>query len=173
MPMKKHILSILAITTIASAAYGCSGCEEKDDEKAILKLIENGILLAEQHKAGKVMDLATDNFTAMPGNKSTEETNNMLVYAFMRYGKFRIKCPEPKIDITSMDTAHVKIPFIVLREGGLIPDLSKLASDPEQWVSEAGKTADPYYLELWLVKTGDGWRVDKARIDGIRPLEEI
>ena len=171
--MKNHILSILAITTIASAAWGCSGCEEKDDEKAILKLIETGILLAEQHKVGKVMDMATDNFTAMPGKKSREETNNMLMYAFMRYGKFRIKCPKPKISITSMDTAHAKIPFIVLREGGLIPDLSKLYNDPEQWALEAGKSADPYYLELWLVKTGGSWKVDKAKIDGIRPIESI
>ena len=171
--MQKTMLSILAISFLSSVSYGCSGCEEKDDEKAILKLIETGVLLAEQHKVGKVMDLATDNFTAMPGKKDKEEVRSTLMFVFMRYGKFRIKCPKPKISVTSMDTAHVKVPYVVLREGSLIPDLKELYNDPGKWVEEVGKTADPYYLELWLVKTGGGWKVDKAEIQGFRSLESL
>jgi hypothetical protein len=151
-----------------------AGCKEKDDEKLILALIERAAVLAQEHNASKIMKLATDTFLAYPGGRDAVETKQILLIAFMRYGKFQIKYPNPSIDIASTrDMANVKIPFVVIREGALLPDLGSLYEDPAGWLEEAGKTADPYHLELRLAKIKGDWLVERAEIQGIRPMEDI
>ena len=48
-----------------------------------------------------------------------------------------------------------------------------LYEDPAGWLEEAGKTADPYHLELRLAKIKGDWLVERAEIQGIRPMDDI
>jgi len=169
---QRHFATAVMITVLSMGAQACSGCEEKDDRKAILKIIQEAAELAQEHKTNDLMDLTTSYFTARGSDR--QEVSGILIYAWNRYGQFRILYPEPDITVApDAMTAKAKVPFIVLREGGPIPDLGGLASDPAGWLDEASKSADPYNLELWFAKTDDGWKVEKAELDGVRPMESL
>lgn len=162
-----RLLTILSLTILL-------GCKEKDDEKLILALINDAAQLAMDHETGKLMDLTTDTFTADPGSRDAESVRSVLTYAFMRYGKFTIIYPQPRVEVApNRETATAKVPFVIVREGGPIPDLLDLVGDPEKWLEEAGKGADPYHLDIWFWKEGGEWKVDRARIQGIRSMEGI
>jgi hypothetical protein len=166
--------AIHRVLFILLALSWAAGCREKDDEKLILALIERAAVLAQEHNAAKIMKLASDTFLAYPGGRDAEETKQVLLIAFMRYGSFQIKYPSPNIDIAeTRDMAHVKIPFVVIREGALVPDLSGLYEDPGKWLDEASRTADPYHLELRLAKIRGKWLVERAEIQGVRGMEGI
>lgn len=161
---------MLAVVMAAAAA----SCKPKDDEKLILALIEEAAILAQQHKVGDILDLTTDTFAAYPGGRDREEVKSILAMAFMHYGDFAIKFPNPSIDFSpDRDTASVQVPFVVLRGGTLLPDLSGLVNDPARWAEEASKSADPYHLKLQLVKIDGDWKVETASLQGLRSLEEI
>ena len=154
---------MLAAVMVTAAA----SCKPRDDEKLILALIEEAAILAQQHKVGDILDLTTDTFTANPGGRDREEVKSILAMAFMHYGDFIIKFPNPSIDISPAgDSAVVQVPFVILRGGGLLPDLSGLVNDPARWAEEATKTADPYYLELRLFKVDGDWKVETASLHG-------
>lgn len=166
--------AIIRTLFLVTALAWTAGCREKDDEKLILALIERAAVLAQEHNAAKIMKLTTDTFLANPGSRDAEETKQVLLIAFMQYGSFLIKYPNPTIDIApTRDMANVKIPFVVIREGALVPDLASLYEDPGKWLEEAGKTADPYHLELRLAKIKGAWLVERAEIQGIRGIEGI
>jgi hypothetical protein len=161
---------MLAAVMVAAA----SSCKPGDDEKLIIALLEEAALLAQQHKAGDILDLTTDTFAAYPGGSGREEVKGILTFAFMQYGDFSIKFPNPTIDFSpARDTASVQVPFVILRGGVLLPDLSGLVSDPARWAEEASKSADPYHLKLQLVKVDGDWKVESATLQGLRALEEI
>jgi len=164
----------IRIVCLGLALSWTAGCKEKDDEKLILALIERAAVLAQEHNAAKIMKLTSDTFLAYPGSRDAEETKQVLLIAFMRYGSFQIKYPNPSIDIApTRDMANVKIPFVVIRQGALVPDLTGLYEDPGKWLEEAGKTTDPYHLELRLAKIKGEWLVERAEIQGIRGIEDI
>jgi len=161
---------VLAAFMVAAAA----SCKPKDDEKLILALIEEAAILAQQHKVADILDLTTDTFTANPGARDRNEVKSILAMAFMHYGDFAIKFPNPSIDISPAgDTASVQVPFVVLRGGTLLQDLSGLVNDPARWAEEASKSADPYHLDLQLFKVDGDWKVETASLQGLRSLEEI
>ncbi len=164
---------ITTVTAVlALGAQACSGCEEKDDRTAILKIIQEAAVMAQEHRTSDLMDLTTSTFTAHGSDQ--QGVRGILMYAWNRYGQFRILYPEPAIDVApDRMTAKAKVPFVVLREGGPIPDLGGLAADPQGWLEEASKSADPYHLELWFAKIDDGWKVEKAELDGVRPMESL
>ncbi|MBW2264493.1 MAG: hypothetical protein JRG91_21210 [Deltaproteobacteria bacterium] len=162
----------MMIVLAAAGAQACSGCEEKDDRKAILAIIHEAAEMAQEHRTSDLMDLTTSYFTAHGSDR--QEVRGVLMYAWNRYGKFRIMYPEPGITVApDRMTAKAKVPFVILREGGPIPDLGGLAADPQGWLEEASKSADPYHLELWFAKSDDGWKVEKAVLDGVRPMGSI
>jgi len=163
-----------SITLAAAAALAAGSCKPKDDEKLILALIEEAAILAQQHKVADILDLTTDTFTANPGGRDRDEVRSILAMAFMHYGDFAVKYPNPSIDISPAgDTASVKVPFVILRGGALLPDLSGLVNDPARWAEEASKNADPYYFDLQLFKVDGDWKVETASLQGLRPMEEI
>ena len=160
---------LLAAALLASSA----GCRKGGDEQAILELIDEAARLAEAHETSEIMDLATDDFVAEPGGRDSEEVRGILQFAFMRYGEMRIVYPKPSIEITPPDMARAGVPFVIMRAGGPVPDLGGLVEDHEKWLEEASRSADPYHLDLWLLKTSGRWKVAKVHIEGLRPVEEI
>jgi hypothetical protein len=170
--MRRLRIVAAAVLALVAGAQACSGCEEKDDRAAILKIIQEAAELAQEHKTSELMELTTSYFTARGNDR--QEVRGILMYAWNRYGQFRILYPEPDITVApDAMTAKAKVPFVVMREGGPVPDLGGLASDPAGWLEEASKSADPYHLELWFAKTDDGWKVEKAELDGVRPMESL
>ena len=170
--MRRHRLATLAAIALALLAGRCSGCEEKDDRKIILGIIHEAAEMAQEHRTSDLMDLTTSYFTAH--GSGPDEVRTILTFAWNRYGQFRIMYPEPDITVSpDRLTAKAKVPFVVVREGGPIPDLGGLAMDPTGWLEEASKSTDPYHLELWFAKTDDGWKVEKAKLDGVRPMEAL
>ena len=164
----------MPLMAAACAVALCWACKPKDDEKLIFALIERAAILAQEHKTGKIMDLATETFVADPGGRDRQEVQSILVYAFMRYGNFKIKFPTPEIEIApSGDAASAKVPFVVVREGMIIPDLTKLKDDPARWIEEVSRSTDPYHIELRLEKIDGEWKVQKAIMQGLRSPEDL
>ena len=170
--MRRSWVMAGVVIVMAVSAQACSGCEEKDDRKVILKIIQDAAEMAQEHRTSDLMDLTTSYFTAH--GSGPQEVRQILMFAWNRYGQFRILYPEPDITVSpDRMTAKAKVPFVVMREGGPIPDLGGLASDPTGWLEEASKSADPYHLELWFANTDDGWQVEKADLDGVRPMGSL
>jgi len=155
-----------------ASVTGCRSCDDRSDEEQILALIEKAATLAQDHDTDGLMDLTTQWFTAEPGNRDHGEVRQVLTFAFHRYGNFRIAYPEPAIEVApDRTTARATVPFVILREGLTLPDLGGLASDPEGWVEEASQTADPYRLRIDFAREDGEWKVDRAKIDGVRRME--
>jgi hypothetical protein len=166
--------SLPAFMVAAGILAVCAACKPKGDERRILALIERAAILAEGHKTGKIMDLATKTFVADPGGRDRKEVQSILAYAFLRYGNFRIKFPTPAIEIApSGDAADVRVPFVVFRENMIMPDLTGLRDNPGKWIEEVAKSADPYHLELKLEKIDGEWMAERAHIEGLRGPEEL
>lgn len=165
---------LVVMAFVALVLGGCSSCRGRDDEKEIRDLIERAARMAEKHDVGGLMKLTTRRFEADPGAHDRDGTRSVLMYAFHRYGSFVIMYARPSVEIdpSGLD-ASARVPFIVVREGRPIPDLGRLYESPEQWVEEAGRSTDPYNLELWLQKLDGEWKVDRARIEGLRGLEGL
>ena len=83
--------------------------------------------------------------------------------AFRRYGSFKVAYPRPEVTIEPSGTeARARVPFMIVREGTPLPDLGGLYEDPEGWIEAVKEQSDPFMLELWLTKTKDGWKVQRA-----------
>ena len=164
--------SALALAVAASMAVlgtGCSGCEEQDDEKVLVGMINKAAELAERHDLGELMSMTTDDFVAKPGSRSRQEVKGILLMAFRRYGELTVEHPAPSVEISpSKLTATAEMPFLIVRQGVEMPDLSDLYDDPEAWIEAVGEKADAYHLKLSFRKTDDGWRVEQARVRGTR-----
>jgi hypothetical protein len=173
--MTRHRWCLAASVTLAAVmAVAAASCKPKDDEKLILALIEEAAILAQQHKVGDILDLTTDTFAAYPGGRDREEVRSILAIAFMHYGDFAVKFPNPSIDFSpDRDTASVQVPFVILRGGTLLPDLSGLVNDPARWAEEVSRSADPYHLDLKLAKVDGDWKVETATLQGLRALEDM
>ncbi len=162
---KKKPLAFILLIVTGLFLGGCSGCEKRDDETQIRQLIENGALLAEQHKLKELMRLTTDDFLAMPNTMDRRSVKGMLFMAFRRYGKFKIRLPRPTVNVdASLAYAEATTPFAIIREDRTVPDLTGLYEDPESWLNALGEMAELYNLGLWLVKKEDRWLIRKARL---------
>ena len=169
---KKSAIVLTASIFAAHILAGCSGCEKQDDTARIKALIKNAATKAEQHDLGGIMDLATEDFVALPNEMNRRSVKGLLLVAFRQYGKFSIHYPRPTINLDpSSVLAEAIVPFLILRKGRSMPDLSSLYEDPDSWLREAAEVADLFHLELWLIKTDDQWLVKKARIQGTRSFQ--
>ena len=94
-----------------------------------------------------------------------------LFAAFHHYGVFDIKHPEPRVEMIQPGAlAKASVPFLIVKMGNAFPDLSELYDDPVRWMEAVGEMADPYELELELVKQDGDWRVRKATVTGLRSI---
>jgi hypothetical protein len=167
-------MKLFLVLAVLATACGCTGCRPGDDEKAIRDIIEKAARMAERHETSDILELTTRRFEASPGERDRDEVRTVLLFAFKQYGSFAILYARPSVAIDPSGlAARARIPFIVVREGRPIPDLGGLHEDPEGWIEEAGKSTDPYNLEIWFEKQDGDWMVDRARLDGIRPMESL
>jgi hypothetical protein len=170
----RTIAILIAIALPAIAVTGCGGCEGDDDEARIRSLFRYAVETAENRDVGELMELTTEDFTVAGRGISRQETKGVLLMAFRRYGAFTIRHPNPSVEVSpSGMTATAETPFLLVRDDREAPDLEGLYESPAEWLAEVGELADLYDVKLWLVKTDDGWRVKKARLDGYRRLEEL
>jgi len=171
-----YITFLLIISAVFSLfANGCRSCgKEVDDEALILELIKRGASLAEQKKIKELMELTVKDFRESGRNMDRRSVRMTLMFAFKRYGKFKVLYPRPNIKVQDSKTeATARIPFIISRQGQEAPDLADLYEDPEEWISYVSNKADPYYLNLQLVKQGDDWMVHSAHLTGMRGLNRL
>ncbi len=153
---------------------GCNRCETEDDETLLRGIIDRAAKLAEEHDVKELMRLAAKDFQASPGAQDRNATRGMLFMAFQRYGKFSVRFPRPTVNVDQGGAhAEASTPFLIVRDGQGLPDLSDLYNDPDGWVEQLGSMADPYHLELWFVKKDGDWLVRKARIQGLKSIDDL
>lgn len=149
----------------AVALFIALACSKGDDFQAISKLIDKARELGEKHDIGELMNLATGDFTASPGDLDSRSTRAVLWRAFRYYGKFRIHHPSPGVDLEpGGERASASLPFLIVREDVSFPKLKELARDPKRWLEEVGESADPYWLDIELVKDKGRWLVHRAHV---------
>jgi hypothetical protein len=112
------------------------------------------------------MELATSDFSALPGKRNREEVRGILFMAFRHYRQFRILYPQPGIDLDGTgDAATATVYFLIVREEGSYPGLKDLYDDPGGWLDEVGENADLYRLTLDLIKKEGDWRTTQAHLE--------
>ncbi len=162
----------IAARYLIGVLCGCAllaACSETDDTLAIKTLLETGVKSAEQKSIDDLMDLATEDFVAMPGRRDAAMVRKVLFAAFMRYGKFAIHYPSPRIEIAEKgDRASVAFPFVIVRQDHELPGLSDLYEDPQRWMEAVGEKADLYQLNLRLRKQDGDWRIAEAELHSYR-----
>jgi hypothetical protein len=142
------------------------------DEEAILKMIEEGARLAEEHDVKGLMKLTTSDFSVQPGGLDETETKRILLWAFMRYGQFKVLHPRSEIDLDTQvaNEARVRVPFLIVKKDQSLPNVKDLYQDPKGWLQEVGEHADLYRLELELSKQDGDWLVRGAHLEGFTGL---
>lgn len=149
----------------------CSGmlwisCGDSDDTAAIRRLIARGADLAEAHDIGGIMNLATRDMRAMPGDLNRRAVRGVLWNAFNHYGPLKVLYPRAEVTVTEdSKRASARFPFVILRKEHEIPGLDALVDDPVAWLETVGDNADLYRLTLQLAKQGGEWAVDQARLE--------
>ena len=164
----------LSIVLTVFLLEACSRCEEKDDEELILQLIDNGARAAEEHRIGDVIGVTTQDFSTQPGQLDRRATKGVLLMAVRRYKRFKVHYPPPTIQIIQSGlAAETSFPFVIVREGQKVPELSGLADNPKEWLNKVAKLADLYYMKLWFIKEDAAWKVKKAEVNGYREIDEL
>jgi hypothetical protein len=155
------------LIALCLGAIVLSACSKKDDTEAIRQLIVKGAVLAEKKQLGDLMDLATPEFIALPGNHDAQTAKGILFGAFMHYGKFKIHFPRPTVEMASDgNSADATVHFLIVRQNQSIPGLKELYDDPRKWMETVGEKADLYQLKLAMVKDGGEWLVNTAELEG-------
>jgi len=155
-----------ALFLLLAVPIACFSCAGGDDHEAIRRLIEEGAGLAEAHDIGGILDLATRDLIAMPGDLNRTEIKGVLWRAFAHYGRLKVLYPRPEVEIGGDPSrAAARFPFLIVSEDKAFPGLEKLADDPLAWVREAGQGTDLYRLTLQLVKRKGTWQVNLARLE--------
>ncbi len=145
---------------------GLSSCRTGDEAEKLNGVIKKGATLAEDHDVGGLMELTTEDFSALPGDRDRGEVRGILFLAFRHYRQFRILYPEPVIDLsTGGDTASARVYFLIVRQDGSYPNLEELYKDPRGWIDAVGENADLYRLELEFVKKEGDWVARRARLE--------
>ena len=144
-------------------------CTGKGETEVIRGLIEKGARLAEGHDVGGLMEMTTEDFSALPGNRERAEVRGILRMAFRHYRQFRILYPKPGVDLSEGgNAASAIIYFLMVRQDRTYPDLNELYENPQAWLEEVGENADLYRLTLQWVKRKNAWLAVQARLDPFR-----
>lgn len=156
---------------VAAFVPACQKCSPDDDVALIRQLVVTAAELAEAKQVGNIMGLTTDDLVANPGQRNRSAVKRILFAAFHHYGTFDIKHPRPLVDIIQPGaSAKASVPFLIVQKDKAFPELSELYDDPTRWMEAVGEMADPYELELELVKSDGEWRVRKATLLGLRSI---
>jgi hypothetical protein len=143
-----------------------NSCTHKDEAEVIHRLIKKGAKLAEAHNVGGLMELTSEGFSAMPGNRDRAEVRSILFMAFRHYRDFRILYPQPGVDLEeSGEAASATIYFLIVRKERSYPELKDLYGDPGGWLEEVGENADLYRLTLDLIKKEGDWLTTQAHLE--------
>jgi len=86
------VLLLIAVSLLES-------CSPKDEETAIRELVKKGATLAEEQDIRGLMNLATEDFVALPGDLRRQETRGILFMAFRHYQNFKILYPRPSVEL--------------------------------------------------------------------------
>ncbi|MGD2184494.1 MAG: hypothetical protein PVI71_00140 [Desulfobacterales bacterium] len=144
-------------------------CPEKDDVSAIRELVKKGAQLAEDHDVGGIMDLATEDIVAHPGQVSRLGIKRILWRAFKHYGKLKVLYPKPSVEVSAEDnTAVCKAFLLIVKKDQAFPDAKELYDDPKRWLETVGERADLYQMNLLLIKKEGYWWVQQARLEGFK-----
>ena len=173
-PNKEIALSLV----IVAASLSVSGCkcgeEETDDETQIRAIIQKAATLAENHDVNGLMDLATGDFTAEPGQKDRQNVRGILFVAFRKYRKFKVKFPRPSVEVEpGGNNAEASTPFMIVRQGGDSPELSDGTDDPAGWLEKVAGVGDVYRIELSFVREDGEWLVQSSSLQGYRNINNI
>jgi len=143
-----------------------SSCTDKDEAEVIHRLIRKGAKLAEAHNVDGLLELASEDFISMPGNRDRAEVRSILFMAFRHYRDFRILYPQPGVDLEeSGEIGSATIYFLIVRKERSYPELKDLYGDPGGWLEEVGENADLYRLKLELIKKGGDWLTSRAHLE--------
>jgi len=138
-------------------------CGKGDDVQAIRELIDKGAALGEKHDIAGLMNLATEDFLALPGEMDRRSCKAILWRAFQYYKAFKVLYPLPKVAVESDGKkASASFPFLIVREEASFPRLKDLAQDPKRWLEEVGENADLYAFDMDLVKENGEWLVRRV-----------
>lgn len=150
----------------------CGLCsEETSDQEQIRGIIDRAVTLAEKQDIGGIMDLTSQDFVAMPGNRGRRETKGMLFYIFRRYQDLSILYPRPGVTVEPGDsTGTARVVFLLLRGADARPDLEGLGDDLEKWVEKAGDYTRLYRLKIAFAKEDDDWLVRRAHLERFKGL---
>ena len=141
-------------------------CSDGDEADAIRRLIEKGARLAEERDVGGLMELTTDGFLALPGNRDRAEVRSILWMAFRHYRQFRILYPIPHVDVEEGGgAASSTVYFLIVRENRSYPGLKDLYRDPDGWLEEVGGNADLYRLRIDLAGKQGDWLTTRAHLE--------
>ena len=80
--------AVLACLIPAGLCLFISACSGKDDVAVIRKIIQKGVILAQDKHINDLMDLTAEGFTAMPGRHDSRAVKGILFAAFRHYGQF-------------------------------------------------------------------------------------
>jgi hypothetical protein len=148
-----------------------ASCSPKDEVAAIRELIKKGAELAEDHDVGGIMDLATADVVALPGQHNRLEIKRIIWAALMHYGKLKVLYPEPSVDLTSSESiASARVYLLIVKKDRNVPQLKELYKEPRRWLEEVGENADLYQLNLQMLKKNGDWLVKQAHLEGFKGI---
>ena len=154
------VLSALLFGAIYSA------CTKENNFEQIRSMIERAAAMAEKHDIPGLLDLTSQDVTAMPLNLGRRGIRGVLWRAFNHYGPLTVLYPRPEIDVPENNgRASVRFPFLIVKTKQTMPGLSSLRDDPEAWIDAIGETADLYRLQLELTRQGNQWQVYQAVLE--------
>jgi len=158
---------LLGLVFLFGVAVLCAGsCAERDDVRAIRRLIKEGAVLAEKHDIGGILALASEDLQALPGELDRQQVKGVLWRAFKYYGALKVIYPRPAVDVEKdSDHASARCPFLIVKREHSFPRLEALYNDPQGWLDEVGENADLYRLKLDLIKKKGSWLVKEVRLE--------
>ena len=163
--MAKHVCAGFVVLILIAVSL-LESCSPKDEETAIRELVKKGATLAEEQDIRGLMNLATEDFVALPGDLRRQETRGILFMAFRHYQNFKILYPRPSVDLKpDKRSALAVFPFLIVKKETTLPKLKELYEDPQRWLETVGENADLYRLKLECVKQNGDWLVKQARLE--------
>ena len=134
--------------------------------EVIRALVQKGASLAEEHDIAGILDLASQDLQAMPGDLDRRGVKAVLWRAFKYYGPLKVLHPRPDVEMKkNMNQASAQLPFLIIKKEHTYPDLDKLRDDPLSWLEEVGENADLYRLRLKLTKYDGQWLVNRVVLE--------
>ena len=171
MAYRKNLMKMMIPGMLFFFFFGASACSQKDDVQIIRELIKEGAELAEEHNIGGIMELATEDVVAHPGNYNRLAIKRIIFSAFMHYGKLKVLYPKPSVDLSTTDnSATCMIYVLIVKQDRTIPDLKELYEEPRRWLDAVGENADLFQIKLQLLKKDDTWRVKQAHLEAFKGL---